>query len=228
MLVGFIVVAVEGIGDITATEEASQLATTGTAHARRIQGGILADGGCPHPNLRVRRMHPHRIAVSRLQRVFFTGSQDRRYRFVSSRPSFLACRLQQFLGRHRTDAAVHHLRAGEPCLFAIVKRVASAPQCGSTCLCALLSVHEQRMLCVHMNSGCFASGARNAFEVGLVLLVPLLTAYCMICRTMVSLPSRGARRDGLAFHAAFGFSSLVRFLCTMVSLVLCGMQCTQS
>ena len=46
MLVGFIVVAVEGIGDITATEEASQLATTGTAHARRIQGGILADGAC--------------------------------------------------------------------------------------------------------------------------------------------------------------------------------------
>ena len=46
MLVGFIVVAVEGIGDITATEEASQLATTGTAHARRIQGGILADGRC--------------------------------------------------------------------------------------------------------------------------------------------------------------------------------------
>ena len=44
MIVGFVVVAVEGIGDITATEEASQLATTGTAHSRRIQGGILADG----------------------------------------------------------------------------------------------------------------------------------------------------------------------------------------
>ena len=38
------VVAVEGIGDITATEEASMLATTGSAHSRRIQGGILADG----------------------------------------------------------------------------------------------------------------------------------------------------------------------------------------
>ena len=44
MIVGFVVVAVEGIGDITATEEASQLATTGTSHSRRIQGGILADG----------------------------------------------------------------------------------------------------------------------------------------------------------------------------------------
>jgi uracil-xanthine permease len=43
-IVSFIVVAVEGIGDITATEEASMLATTGTMHARRIQGGILADG----------------------------------------------------------------------------------------------------------------------------------------------------------------------------------------
>lgn len=44
LLVGFVVVAVEGIGDITATEEASMLATTGSAHSRRIQGGILADG----------------------------------------------------------------------------------------------------------------------------------------------------------------------------------------
>ena len=44
MLVGFIVVATEGIGDITATEEASFLSTTGTMHSRRIQGGLLADG----------------------------------------------------------------------------------------------------------------------------------------------------------------------------------------
>lgn len=44
MMVGFIVTAVEGIGDITATEEISQLATTGADHSRRIQGGILADG----------------------------------------------------------------------------------------------------------------------------------------------------------------------------------------
>lgn len=43
-IVSFIVVAVEGIGDITATEEASMLATTGTLHAQRIQGGILGDG----------------------------------------------------------------------------------------------------------------------------------------------------------------------------------------
>lgn len=43
-IVSFMVVAVEGIGDITATEEASMLATTGTLHSRRIQGGLLADG----------------------------------------------------------------------------------------------------------------------------------------------------------------------------------------
>lgn len=43
-IVSFIVVAVEGIGDITATEEASMLATSGTQHSQRIQGGILADG----------------------------------------------------------------------------------------------------------------------------------------------------------------------------------------
>lgn len=43
-IVSFVVVAVEGIGDITATEEASMLATTGTLHAQRIQGGILGDG----------------------------------------------------------------------------------------------------------------------------------------------------------------------------------------
>jgi uracil-xanthine permease len=43
-IVSFIVVAVEGIGDITATEEASMLATTGTMHSRRIQGGLLGDG----------------------------------------------------------------------------------------------------------------------------------------------------------------------------------------
>lgn len=46
-IVSFIVVAVEGIGDITATEEASMLATTGTLHAQRIQGGILGDGAVP-------------------------------------------------------------------------------------------------------------------------------------------------------------------------------------
>lgn len=49
LLVGFVIVAVEGIGDITATEEASMLATTGSAHSRRIQGGILADGAALTP-----------------------------------------------------------------------------------------------------------------------------------------------------------------------------------
>jgi uracil-xanthine permease len=43
-LVSFIVTAIEGIGDITATEEVSKLETSGEAHRSRIQGGLLADG----------------------------------------------------------------------------------------------------------------------------------------------------------------------------------------
>lgn len=35
---------VEAIGDITATEEASSLATVGERHNKRIQGGLLGDG----------------------------------------------------------------------------------------------------------------------------------------------------------------------------------------
>ncbi len=34
----------EAIGDITATEEASALATFGDKHNRRVQGGLLGDG----------------------------------------------------------------------------------------------------------------------------------------------------------------------------------------
>ncbi|KAK9795575.1 hypothetical protein WJX73_005235 [Symbiochloris irregularis] len=43
-LVAFLVTAVEAIGDITATEEASRLPTAGSDHRRRIQGGLLGDG----------------------------------------------------------------------------------------------------------------------------------------------------------------------------------------
>ena len=39
--------AVEAIGDITATEEASRIPTNGADHRRRIQGGLLGDGGVP-------------------------------------------------------------------------------------------------------------------------------------------------------------------------------------
>ncbi|MCJ1422972.1 hypothetical protein MMC29_000853 [Sticta canariensis] len=40
----FLVTAVEAIGDITATEEASRLPTAGSDHRRRIQGGLMGDG----------------------------------------------------------------------------------------------------------------------------------------------------------------------------------------
>ena len=42
--VGFVLTTVEAIGDITATEEASALATFGDKHNRRVQGGLLGDG----------------------------------------------------------------------------------------------------------------------------------------------------------------------------------------
>ena len=41
---GFVLTTVEAIGDITATEEASFLATVGERHNKRIQGGLLGDG----------------------------------------------------------------------------------------------------------------------------------------------------------------------------------------
>ena len=41
---GFVLTTVEAIGDITATEEASALATFGDKHNRRVQGGLLGDG----------------------------------------------------------------------------------------------------------------------------------------------------------------------------------------
>lgn len=45
---GLIVTSVECVGDITATEEASELSTTGHMHRMRIAGGLLGDGehGC--------------------------------------------------------------------------------------------------------------------------------------------------------------------------------------
>ena len=43
-LCAFLVTAVEAIGDITATEEASRIKTQGKAHQGRIQGGLLGDG----------------------------------------------------------------------------------------------------------------------------------------------------------------------------------------
>ena len=41
---GFVLTTVEAIGDITATEEASFIATVGEKHNKRIQGGLLGDG----------------------------------------------------------------------------------------------------------------------------------------------------------------------------------------
>lgn len=43
-LCAFLVTAVEAIGDITATEEASRIKTQGKIHQGRIQGGLLGDG----------------------------------------------------------------------------------------------------------------------------------------------------------------------------------------
>eukprot|EP00884_Botryococcus_braunii_P021004 jgi/Botrbrau1/7588/Bobra.0159s0037.1 len=43
-LIGFVVTSVECVGDITATEEASDLPTTGHMHRMRIAGGLLGDG----------------------------------------------------------------------------------------------------------------------------------------------------------------------------------------
>ena len=43
-LVGFIVLGVEVIGDVTATAEVSGIQTAGPTHRRRIQGALLADG----------------------------------------------------------------------------------------------------------------------------------------------------------------------------------------
>ena len=44
---GFVLTTVEAIGDITATEEASALATFGDKHNKRVQGGLLGDGEHP-------------------------------------------------------------------------------------------------------------------------------------------------------------------------------------
>jgi len=59
---------VEAIGDITATEEASALATFGDKHNRRVQGGLLGDGQYlghnialfnPEPSILIQKRHPY-------------------------------------------------------------------------------------------------------------------------------------------------------------------------
>ena len=40
----FIITSLETVGDVTATEEASFLPTTGPSHERRIRGALLNDG----------------------------------------------------------------------------------------------------------------------------------------------------------------------------------------
>lgn len=44
MLIVFIITSLETVGDVTATEEASFLPTTGPSHERRIRGALLNDG----------------------------------------------------------------------------------------------------------------------------------------------------------------------------------------
>lgn len=43
-IIAYVITAVESIGDISATEEASELFPEGEEHDKRIQGGILGDG----------------------------------------------------------------------------------------------------------------------------------------------------------------------------------------
>lgn len=43
-IIAYVITAVESIGDISATEEASDLFPEGEEHDKRIQGGILGDG----------------------------------------------------------------------------------------------------------------------------------------------------------------------------------------
>ena len=65
---GFVLTTVEAIGDITATEEASALATFGDKHNRRVQGGLLGDGQYvghnkalfgPKTSLSMQKSHPY-------------------------------------------------------------------------------------------------------------------------------------------------------------------------
>lgn len=45
-VIGFLADAANAAGDITATEEASLLETSGPRHEERLQGGLFADGAC--------------------------------------------------------------------------------------------------------------------------------------------------------------------------------------
>ena len=40
----FIITSLETVGDVTATEEASFLSTSGPSHERRVRGALLNDG----------------------------------------------------------------------------------------------------------------------------------------------------------------------------------------
>ena len=40
----FVITSLETVGDVTATEEASFLSTTGPSHERRVRGALLNDG----------------------------------------------------------------------------------------------------------------------------------------------------------------------------------------
>ncbi len=44
MLIVFVITSIETVGDVSATEEASFLSTSGPSHDRRIRGALLNDG----------------------------------------------------------------------------------------------------------------------------------------------------------------------------------------
>ena len=59
MLIIFCITCIETVGDVTATEEASFLSTTGPGHETRIRGALLNDGGwaCSSPAPSQRASH---------------------------------------------------------------------------------------------------------------------------------------------------------------------------
>ena len=44
LLIVFIITSIETVGDVTATEEASFVSTTGPSHEKRVRGALLNDG----------------------------------------------------------------------------------------------------------------------------------------------------------------------------------------
>jgi len=67
---GFVLTTVEAIGDITATEEASALATFGDKHNRRVQGGLLGDGQYFAPAM---DLHTMQLAGVSRPAAFYVG-----------------------------------------------------------------------------------------------------------------------------------------------------------